>query len=719
MSPAATISLNNRSPEKWLIMALGFTSMSAQLILLRDFLRLFQGNELVIGLLLASWMFITALGAWSGHRFRIFQKNLFFLFFTVALLPPLTHFFLIWLSHVFFTPGVMTGLLHMFLFSWLVLLPFCFISGISFTAFSSYMSNRHEKNKTNQVYYLEAAGSMAGGAVFSFFLVFYFSQWESLFLILVANMLVMAAVARVMKKKLPLFLSAVSFFLFIVVALLADFKELENRLLFPGQEVIMQKESPFGNLTLTRMYGQWQLYENNQVIHTSGQLAGPEEKVHHALIQHPQPKNILLVFGTWSGMLQEVAKYDPKKVDAVEMNRDISRILAEEIAELSAPWLNMHYTDPRIFLKKARPHSYDAILVNAPPPANLQANRFFTMEFFALCKNALTVNGIFLVPLPSSGNYLGEAARKNHSILYHTLKEVFPFVSIVPGEEDYFIASDLPMNWDITGLLEEKGLDNIYLNPYYFDDELLNQRSRRIHEALLETSRHNTDMQPVATINQWRHWLSHFTLYQSILPLIFVLLIMTSLLRMGPVQVVLFTGGFASASLEVILFLAFQVLFGYLYLVTGMLITTFMLGLFIGSKTAEKESLTGNGSFLRNLFILSAMALLTPAMILLLRSGVLPHFFIPVFIGISTLLVAVLVGGLFARGTRMLQAEVPKASGMLYSADLLGSAMGALLVSAILIPLTGLVNTSLITAGVAATGGVWFLVEQRKRRIEA
>lgn len=93
-------------PEYWLVVAMGFTSMSAQLILLRDFLKLFQGNELVIGLLLASWMFITAVGAWTGYRFRRLYHHLALLFLVLAWLPPLTHFLLVWLRYTFSHRGL-------------------------------------------------------------------------------------------------------------------------------------------------------------------------------------------------------------------------------------------------------------------------------------------------------------------------------------------------------------------------------------------------------------------------------------------------------------------------------------------------------------------------------------------------------------------------------------------------------------------------------------
>ncbi len=690
------------------MVALGFTSMSAQLILLRDFLRLFQGNELVIGLLLASWMFITALGAWWGYRFARLQKVLSLLFFFLVWLPPLTHFLLIWLRHLFFAPGVMTGLLPMLLFSWVILLPFCFVSGLAFPVFSRALSEGEGRNRTNRVYYLEASGALAGGAFFSFFLVFVFPAWQSLLFISGMNMLVLALVSGFSGRRFYLGLSVLGLAGILVLLFFADFGALENRLLFPGQRVVLQRDSPYGNLTLTRAAEQWQLYENNQLLYASGNPALQEEKVHYPLSQQADPDTLLLVFGSWNGMLAEVSKYHPRKVDAVEINPEITRMLREEFPEIDAPWLTIHYQDPLIFLSGQRPGTYDAIVVNASPPANLQTNRYFTREFFRRCREVLKPDGVFSISLPAAGNYMGEAALKNHSILYRTLREVFEHVLIVPGEEDYFLASPVPLSTDFTGKLEEKKLENQYLNAWYINNDLLLQRSEQIRTSLLPDVRVNTGLHPVATFNQWNQWLSHFQVSHSLLPVIFILLILSTLVRMNPVQVALFAGGFASASLEVILLLAFQVLFGYLYLATGMLITVFMLGLYLGSRYSELRVVKAPAGLTLPLAGLAALSLSIPFLILFLRAAWVPAFLIPLLIGSMTLAVAFWVGTLFARGTLLMKHRIDRSAGRLYSADLMGSALGAMLVSALLIPITGLIATCILTAGVAMAGYAWF-----------
>jgi len=73
---------------KILAFILGFTCFIVQLVMIRDFMNIFMGNELVIGIMLALWMLLTASGAFLGRklykRFKL-TASLFSLLFLYAL----------------------------------------------------------------------------------------------------------------------------------------------------------------------------------------------------------------------------------------------------------------------------------------------------------------------------------------------------------------------------------------------------------------------------------------------------------------------------------------------------------------------------------------------------------------------------------------------------------------------------------------------------------
>ena len=54
---------------KLFFVLLGYVSIMAQLVLLREFIKTFHGNELIIGIFLAIWMILTSAGAWAGSGY--------------------------------------------------------------------------------------------------------------------------------------------------------------------------------------------------------------------------------------------------------------------------------------------------------------------------------------------------------------------------------------------------------------------------------------------------------------------------------------------------------------------------------------------------------------------------------------------------------------------------------------------------------------------------
>ncbi|MCD4834955.1 MAG: hypothetical protein K8R31_14245, partial [Bacteroidales bacterium] len=132
------------------VILLGFIALATQIILLREFLTFFNGNELVIGIILANWMLLTGLGAYLG-RFIGNNENrihwILILLGLLAFLPTITVLALHIFWYTFFPPGMMAGIIHVFYYSLIILSPFCIISGMLFTLFAKEESFKTEENK--------------------------------------------------------------------------------------------------------------------------------------------------------------------------------------------------------------------------------------------------------------------------------------------------------------------------------------------------------------------------------------------------------------------------------------------------------------------------------------------------------------------------------------------------------------------------------------------
>ncbi|MBM3211463.1 hypothetical protein FJZ33_04530, partial [Candidatus Poribacteria bacterium] len=126
--------------RKGLLFALamiGFTATSGQIIVVREFIVVFYGNELCLGLILANWLLWGAIGSWILGRFadRIKRRVglLAFCEILLAFLMPAI-MFLVRISRTFIKtqPGELMGIVPVSIFTFIILAPLCAILGFLF-----------------------------------------------------------------------------------------------------------------------------------------------------------------------------------------------------------------------------------------------------------------------------------------------------------------------------------------------------------------------------------------------------------------------------------------------------------------------------------------------------------------------------------------------------------------------------------------------------------
>jgi len=182
--------------------------------------------------------------------------------------------------------------------------------------------------------------------------------------------------------------------------------------------------------------------------------------------------------------------------------------------------------------------------------------------------------------------------------------------------------------------------------------------------------------------------------------------------------------GFSQIALEIIIILAFQIIYGYLYYTIGMIITAYMIGLALGSWliTAIMGRITRPLSAL--LMVQAAMALYALGclpLILGLHQGALPPFLANAMEGLFPFLtlVAGVLGGLhFPLVSKVYlgqQKAIGRIGGIVYGVDLAGSASGALVISVIILPIMGIAQglslivvmnlSAILCLGIRAFGG--------------
>lgn len=680
--------------------SLGFTTIITQIILLREFMTVFYGNELVIGIVLTNWMVLTAIGAGIGKNTSRFLNNQHFQFTAMILLSLLALVMIALLNilkNIIFHPGSMVGIYQILLSSFILLMPFCLLSGYLFTYLSVSFSEYYNRNMISRTYAIESTGSIAGGLILSFILVYFLKSLQILGVVLFLNLLLVFLNREVRNSFRYKWVICFIGVLLIASIFTFNIDKLVKKALYPNQELTYLKDTPYGNLTVTRSAEQLNFFENTSLLFTTGDPVTNEEDVHYAMLQHPDPKDILLISGGISGIIDEILKYDVENIDYVEINPWIIKLGKKWTKSIDNKRVNVIIKDPRIYLKSITKR-YDVILMQVPEPNTAQVNRYYTLEFFKLLKSRVNQNGLVSLSLPSTLNYVSVESNELNSIIYQTLHAVFSNILIIPGNKNYLLASDSHLDINIPALVEQKGIMNVYVNQYYLETGSLSERSTYIMDQLNPNAPVNKDFKPVCYFQHLKFWMSQFNIHYWFPLGLIIFAFLLSIIRLRPVQFGIFATGFAGSSIELLLILSFQILYGYVYHYTGIIITVFMGGLALGALYRKKFMKTSIQSFLFVQLIIIIYALVLPFVFLLFNKTELPDLLIHIVFAVLTLIISVATGMQFSLGSSILKEKLSIRAASLYSSDLLGSAFGALLVSVLMIPVLGIIYSSLIIA---------------------
>ena len=678
---------------------LGFAAASFQIFLLREFSVHFHGNELVFGIVLASWLFWGGVGSLAGHRFAGARGALDRLFYAFVLLFPAGLIGLRFSRFILGTlPGELTGMAPALVTALVIGLLSSFPMGALFSLIVGLPGG-----KVPRVYAFESLGAVIAGLTVSLGLVPLVSNWQGT--ALVAGAAAGGVYLTFGQRKHPLSFAT-------VLALLAVFYlgDLPSqRIWWKPFELIESRDTLYGKLQLVRTGDQVSVYSSGLPVLSSPDPAAAETPVHFAMLQRPGAREVLLIGGGAGGGLGEVLKYRDASADYVELDPGIIR-MAEAVlgkgerASLRDPRVHVHYGDGLKFLRGSS-ERYDVIILNLPEPATAQINRFYTREFFVLAQSRLAPGGVFSFVVPSSEDSLGADLRRFLSSLHATLRAVFPMVRVVPGNTNVFLASAAPLTLDPITLerrIEDLGLPLISINSALLAARLNPLRMERLADGIHSgPARLNLDLAPAAYYFHSVLWSSQFRGLEAGMlrfferipvpallgaPLIayaIVLVVLALRRKRRPLRPLapVWTMGFTTIVIELAALVAFQSFYGYVYGKLSLLLSAFMGGLFLGAWPGRSSKPAKTPSLLPP----QAGFLLIVAAFRLSLANRAPEALFYVLL----LALGALGGRLFVASARFVD-PAPGGSGRVYGADLLGSFLGALAASALLIPLAGI-----------------------------
>ena len=670
----------------WSIVGTGISSIVVQLVTIREFLSQFHGNEITISLVLFSWLLLTGLGSLAARPFRRFSLAVYAVLLGFIALWPLPQLVLVrYLREIVFVHGASPGFYGIFFYIAAMIAPYCILVGFVLPYALGVVKKIRPSFTSGALYITDSLGDIGGGILFSFCLVYWFKPFKGV--ALASTLLVLVAVMMLfrLRRYVLLFWMVLSASLFYVFSMSSHVEK--ATLSKQYGEILRYVESPYGRIVVSREGPQHTFWESGIPFYSDADITNSEEKIHYPLCQLDKVDKVLLLSGGLGETLHEVSKYRPSRIDYVELDPRLTGVAQDLGFITKTDSLAVINTDGRAYVKKTD-EKYDAIVMDLPDPDTFQLNRFYTREFFGLAKQRLRERGVLSFSISYSPNYTSPLQKGKLSILYGTAREAFHHVMILPGERAYFLCRDGELRWDVPARLLAKSIPTAYVEGFYYGN-VTRERMEKLMSDLDPGGRTNRDFEP----RIMRFVLEEWSVQHGASPKAFlaVLVGLTALYLffIRREEYVLFTTGLVTMGVEMLILFTFQVMYGYIYLKVGAVVTAFLMGLLPG---AILGNLRKKGVF-RHL-VLAELAMLC---LLLLFYGwqsfsmgdLHPVTFLAYCFGFSFF-----CGYQFPLAVAIIGEKESPAAGCL-AADLTGAAVGTLLTGTLLIPLTG-IQTAII-----------------------
>jgi len=749
----------------------GLSGIVAQIILMRELLLSFLGNELTLGIILANWLILVAIGSLITGKFveKVERKMEVFvllqLSFSVAL--PFT----IYLSRIFknillATPGEGLGFVPILCSSFLILLPVTLPQGALFTygckLYSQYI--RKDVSSIGKVYVLESIGSIIGGLLMTFLLIQYLNSFKIAFIISLMNTLISifllwprpSSFKSPFQKALWVF-SILLCFVFAYSLLPQTSSALHQSSIhsqWRNLNVIHNENSIYGNITVTKRGEQFTFFTNGVPSITTPvpDIASIEDFVHFPMLFHEKPESVLILSGGAGGMIHEILKYPVKQVDYVELDPLLLKLVQKfstplTQSELSDNRVRIHFADSRFFVKRTQDR-FDIIFIGLPAPQELQTNRLFSSEFFNTAKGRMNPDGIIVLTLPGSLTYISPELRDLNECILDTLKSVFRSVRIIPGDVNLYLASNFDQLEKVTAeeiikRFEVRKIQTSLFTRGYIEYRLHERWMKWFLQSMeIKEIQINSDFRPIGvflSLSYWNalfspslagifKWFEGFSLQISISFMILFTFLVSIVFVKRPslsrqsIPYAIFTTGLAGMIFNLAIIFTFQTFYGYLYHQIGLLIAIFMLGIALSSfyMTRYLDKIERDSHlFLKIEICIIFFSFLFPFVFSIpsqyLEKTAISLLVYPLFL-IMSFFSGACIGLQFPLASKIYLALPGKertlghTAGLLYGADLLGGFLGGLWGGILLLPILGLKESCFMMAMIKISSLVLLLI---------
>ncbi len=639
--------------------SIGFFSLLVQVVAMRELLTSFFGNELVIGLVLADWLLLVALGAWLAGSLGLGRHSWHLAAGHVLLAGAMP--FCIYVARAVgahgWLPGLTVGPVQAALGAAQALLLPCLLLGAAFSMAVRFAETAlgGGRDAAARTYALESLGAVAAGALFHFFLADHLVSAAIAVAMSVCALGVAALIAPPVSAGMRLrVLMAVGTAVVVAVppAPMKAAQWLRRTSLqarWRGFDLVDSLNTRYGNIAVCRQGSQLAFFYDGLLAFTTEDLVASEELAHLALLAADLENgsgNVLVIGGAFGGLLREIAKHPVRRVDYMELDAQavefIEKHAGADEMRLLGPRLHLIHADPRAALAYGSARSYSAVILNLPPPHNAVVARLYSLEFLArhllYCLDGPSDQppGVVVVRLPAAQTNLSRERAMLHKSIYLALKRAFfdcdPLVAV--GEAGVYLIARVG-GWlespaKVAELLQRRfdrrHIVTSFVTPPYIAYMLSPFRTEMYLHSLARVDVPPTsDRLPIC----YRHYLSLWTRQYSqrlsalleraprlvaalgwlLAGVVFALWVLAALGWLRPTlaaYTAIAACGFAEIAASFAIMLEFQIQAGYLFHQLGLLTGLFMGGLAVGSWLAAEGLRVRRGRTARAVRRLSA-----------------------------------------------------------------------------------------------------------------
>ncbi|MGD0341088.1 MAG: hypothetical protein ABSA76_05205, partial [Bacteroidales bacterium] len=277
---SSPVALKPGSLISGLLMA-GFTSTSVQVLMVREMMNITGGYELIAGVFLGSWLISSSAGAAVAGKSGLNDIRKISLIFSIT--PFISLLMMLLFSRFFLERGETPSFLVSMIFTLIVLLPFCLVSGFYFIKLLT-CARQSNEIAAGRSYSIETIGSAVAGILLSILASGILNNYQ-LFLIITLLSLAFTLLTFYIENRTRKLVLKIVFAVIISIVIIIDPDILFRQLLLPGLKVTDTKDTPYGNITKGSYAHEPALYYDQRLMAYSDDAVAREEDIHYAMLQ--------------------------------------------------------------------------------------------------------------------------------------------------------------------------------------------------------------------------------------------------------------------------------------------------------------------------------------------------------------------------------------------------------------------------------------------------